>query len=319
VLRAVTDNDARCRRLLGRRLRDATRLCRRRSERRRVDRRRDHCELLRAQRGGRAIARMVAIAAVFAIARLSNRNIKASLVNGRFRAPASVRVCTTSLLPCHKASARDREALRVAKPIGRVRREVREATGMPRSEVARKAKLDPSVVWRLENPKTGAQPSFELVSKVAAVLGVSLDDVVARLGSATARDDARPRGISSTASPRRSSTFEKNTSDRARALLFRSDQKRGRSAVGRRPMQRKPRTPDRPLGSQRSSSALRALDARVSKLRAAEGLTQQEAADQAGLPFKTAFGVESGTAKPRDLISLRVAPTIGVPVLSLID
>jgi len=114
---------------------------------------------------------MVAIAAVFAIARLSNRNIKASLVNGRFRAPASVRVCTTSLLPCHKASARDREALRVAKPIGRVLREVREATGMPRSEVARKAKLDPSVVWRLENPKTGAQPSFELVSKVAAVLG----------------------------------------------------------------------------------------------------------------------------------------------------
>ena len=65
----------------------------------------------------------------------------------------------------------------VAKPVGEVLRDIREASGRPRSEIARAAKLDPSVLWRLENPREGAQPSFDLVRRVAAALGVSLDDV----------------------------------------------------------------------------------------------------------------------------------------------
>jgi len=100
-----------------------------------------------------------------------------------------VRLHTLPLQTCHKARAYNREALRVTKPVGRVLLEVREAAGIPRSELARKAKLDPSVVWRLENPKAGAQPSFDLISKVAAALGVSLDDISARTESVTARHD----------------------------------------------------------------------------------------------------------------------------------
>jgi len=63
------------------------------------------------------------------------------------------------------------------KPVGEVLREIREASGRPRSEIARIAKLDPSVLWRLENPRDGAQPSFDLVRRVATALGVTLDDV----------------------------------------------------------------------------------------------------------------------------------------------
>jgi len=65
----------------------------------------------------------------------------------------------------------------VAKPVGHVIRDLREASGMTRSEVARKAKVDPSVLSRLENPKAGAQPSFALVRRVAKAIGVSLSDV----------------------------------------------------------------------------------------------------------------------------------------------
>jgi transcriptional regulator with XRE-family HTH domain len=72
----------------------------------------------------------------------------------------------------------------VAKLVGQVIRELREAAGLPRTEVARKAKIDPSVLWRLENPKKGAQPSFDLVARVVAALGVSLDDVILRTGRA---------------------------------------------------------------------------------------------------------------------------------------
>ncbi len=70
----------------------------------------------------------------------------------------------------------------MAKPVGQVIRELREAAGLPRTEVARKAKIDPSVLWRLENPKKGAQPSFDLVARVVGALGVSLDDVTLRTG-----------------------------------------------------------------------------------------------------------------------------------------
>ncbi len=70
----------------------------------------------------------------------------------------------------------------MAKPVGQVIRELREAAGLPRTEVARKAKIDPSVLWRLENPKKGAQPSFDLVARVVGVLGVSLDDVMIKMG-----------------------------------------------------------------------------------------------------------------------------------------
>ena len=65
----------------------------------------------------------------------------------------------------------------VTKPVGEVLRDIREASGRPRSEIARAAKLEPSVLWRLENPEDGAQPSLDLVRRVAAALGVSLDDV----------------------------------------------------------------------------------------------------------------------------------------------
>ena len=58
-----------------------------------------------------------------------------------------------------------------------VLREIREASGRPRSEIARVAKIDPSVLWRLENPAESAQPSFDLVRRVANALGVSLDEV----------------------------------------------------------------------------------------------------------------------------------------------
>jgi len=70
----------------------------------------------------------------------------------------------------------------VAKPVGLVIRELREAAGLPRTEVARKAKIDPSVLWRLENSKKGAQPSFDLIVRVVAALGASLDDVSLRTG-----------------------------------------------------------------------------------------------------------------------------------------
>ena len=65
----------------------------------------------------------------------------------------------------------------MTKPVGEVLRDIREASGRPRSEIARAAKLEPSVLWRLENPEDGAQPSLDLVRRVAAALGVSLDDV----------------------------------------------------------------------------------------------------------------------------------------------
>ena len=65
----------------------------------------------------------------------------------------------------------------VAKQVGEVFREIREASGRPRSEIARRAKLDPSVLWRLENPAEGSQPSFNLVRRVANALGASLDEV----------------------------------------------------------------------------------------------------------------------------------------------
>ena len=109
----------------------------------------------------------------------------------------------------------------MAKPVGLVIRELREAAGLPRTEVARKAKIDPSVLWRLENPKKGAQPSFDLIARVAAALDASLDDVVQKMGRSreiypepTARDqldrilmavDALGRDTSSTAprSPRK--------------------------------------------------------------------------------------------------------------------
>ena len=65
----------------------------------------------------------------------------------------------------------------MARQVGEVLREIREASGRPRSEIARLAKLDPSVLWRLENPAASAQPSFELVRRVANALGASLDEV----------------------------------------------------------------------------------------------------------------------------------------------
>ena len=65
----------------------------------------------------------------------------------------------------------------MGRQVGEVLKELREALGKPRSEIARAAKLDPSVVWRLENPREGAQPSFELVRRVALALDASLDDV----------------------------------------------------------------------------------------------------------------------------------------------
>jgi len=82
---------------------------------------------------------------------------------------------------------------RVFKAVGQVLREFRIAAGMPRSEVARQAKLDPSVLWRLENPKDGASPSFDLVRRVAACIGASLDDV------ASAIDRSRPAASQPTA------------------------------------------------------------------------------------------------------------------------
>lgn len=69
----------------------------------------------------------------------------------------------------------------VAKPVGEVLKAIREASGRPRSEIARAAQLDPSVLWRLENPREGAQPSFELVHKVAIALGVTLDEVASSI------------------------------------------------------------------------------------------------------------------------------------------
>jgi transcriptional regulator with XRE-family HTH domain len=78
---------------------------------------------------------------------------------------------------CHKHHVEKPEVRTVAKPVGQVIRELREASAMTRSEVARKAKIDPSVLSRLERPKEGAQPSFDLVRRVAKAIGVSLSEV----------------------------------------------------------------------------------------------------------------------------------------------
>lgn len=81
------------------------------------------------------------------------------------------------MLICHKRLRVLLELRKVAKALGVIIRELRTAAGLPRSEVARRAKIDPSQLWRLENPKDGAQPSFELVRRVAHAVGASLDQI----------------------------------------------------------------------------------------------------------------------------------------------
>jgi transcriptional regulator with XRE-family HTH domain len=71
--------------------------------------------------------------------------------------------------------------LLVAKSVGQALLELRELDGRSRNQVARKVGLDPSVLWRLENGEENAQPSFDLVRRVADTLGVTLVDVVTRM------------------------------------------------------------------------------------------------------------------------------------------
>lgn len=55
---------------------------------------------------------------------------------------------------------------------------IRERQGMNQSELARKAKLSAPTIWALENGET-TMPKFETLRKVAAALGVTLQDIMA--------------------------------------------------------------------------------------------------------------------------------------------
>jgi transcriptional regulator with XRE-family HTH domain len=72
----------------------------------------------------------------------------------------------------------------VAKTVGQVLRALREDAGISRSALARAAKMEPGALFRVEN---GASPSFEMVSRVAKALGVTLDDVATAVGARGAR------------------------------------------------------------------------------------------------------------------------------------
>lgn len=74
----------------------------------------------------------------------------------------------------------------MAKSVGEVLRAMREEADLSRSALARRAKMEPNALLRVEN---GAAPSFEMVWRVAHALGVSLDAVAA----ATFGRGARPK------------------------------------------------------------------------------------------------------------------------------
>jgi transcriptional regulator with XRE-family HTH domain len=76
----------------------------------------------------------------------------------------------------------------MAKSVGEVLRAMREDADLSRSAVARRAKMEPNALLRVE---TGGSPSFEMVWRVARALGVSLDAVAAAAFGKGARPKAQ--------------------------------------------------------------------------------------------------------------------------------
>lgn len=89
------------------------------------------------------------------------------------------------------------------KPLGAALREARLALSLTQTELAARAGLAPNHVARLENGEK-ASPRFTTVARLAAVLGLSLDELAAgssrSAGGLTAEGggDARTAGLAST-------------------------------------------------------------------------------------------------------------------------
>ena len=70
--------------------------------------------------------------------------------------------------------------------LGRVLRDLRKETGLTRAALAQAAGLDPGALSRIES---GDRPNlrFSTVCRLAAALGVSIDDIAARAGLTAAK------------------------------------------------------------------------------------------------------------------------------------
>ncbi|MDP9025537.1 MAG: helix-turn-helix transcriptional regulator [Candidatus Eremiobacteraeota bacterium] len=62
----------------------------------------------------------------------------------------------------------------MATSLGNRLKLIRERLGLSRSEVARRADIDPAMLFRIENADNAA-PTFAVVTRVARVLGASLE------------------------------------------------------------------------------------------------------------------------------------------------
>lgn len=80
----------------------------------------------------------------------------------------------------------------MAKPVGRVLKELRGEAGLTRADVARAAGLDPTVVTKLEGEER-AHLRFTTVCQLAGALGVSLDEIGVRAGLIKSTGGARGR------------------------------------------------------------------------------------------------------------------------------
>ena len=71
-----------------------------------------------------------------------------------------------------------------AKTAGQILADERERRGLTGYELAKKAGINKQTLWSFEN---GSCPSFDVVRRVAAALGISLDELNRKLPPVTDR------------------------------------------------------------------------------------------------------------------------------------
>lgn len=82
----------------------------------------------------------------------------------------------------------------MAQSVGAVLKAARERAGMSQSDLARSAAISPNMVSRLEAGERLA-PTFVTVAKLAAALGLSLDELAIAIGVAGRQPDGDPKFV----------------------------------------------------------------------------------------------------------------------------